>query len=97
LATQVVTRVRETFQVNLQLKRFFESPVIAELAAWVDPLRQVGPTRAASPIARTSRQRALPLSFAQQRLWFLDQLEPGNPIYNIPSSLRLRGPLDADA
>jgi len=97
LATQVVTRVRETFQVNLQLKRFFQSPVIAELAAWVDPLRQVGPTRAAWPIARAFRQRVLPLSFAQQRLWFLDQLEPGNPIYNIPSALRLRGPLDADA
>lgn len=97
LATQVVTRVRETFQVNLQLKRFFESPVIAELAAWVDPLRDKGAVPAALPIGRASRQRALPLSFAQQRLWFLDQLEPGNPSYNIPSALRLRGPVDTDA
>ncbi|HEY8207242.1 MAG TPA: MupA/Atu3671 family FMN-dependent luciferase-like monooxygenase [Myxococcaceae bacterium] len=55
--------------------------------------------RKASPhrIARVSRSRELPLSFAQQRLWYLDQLEPGNAAYNNPAGLRMTGPLDAGA
>ncbi|MGA9994162.1 MAG: amino acid adenylation domain-containing protein [Pyrinomonadaceae bacterium] len=97
LATQVITRVRETFNVNLPLKRFFENPVVAELAAWIEPSSQAGPAKLASPIVPISRERVLPLSFAQQRLWFLDQLEPGSSIYNIPTALRLRGPLDMEA
>ena len=47
--------------------------------------------------AATTEAFAFPLSFAQQRLWFLDQLEPGNPIYNIPSALRLAGSLNITA
>jgi amino acid adenylation domain-containing protein len=97
LATQVITRVRDTFHVDLHLKRFFEHPVIAELAAAIEPLTQAGLETGAPSIAPVSRDVALPLSFAQQRLWFLDQLEPGNPIYNLPSALRLRGALDVEA
>jgi amino acid adenylation domain-containing protein len=97
LATQVITRVRETFNVNLPLKLFFEHPVIAELAAWLEPLSHAGRNGTAPPLVPVSREGALPLSYAQQRLWFLDQLESGNPIYNIPVALRLRGPLFVDA
>jgi amino acid adenylation domain-containing protein len=96
LATQVVTRVRETFQVNLQLKKFFDGPVIAELAPLLDSLRHVAATPMV-PIAAAARNQGLPLSFAQQRLWFLDQLDPGNPIYSIPSAVRLQGQLDPRA
>ena len=54
----------------------------------------------ADPVRRSrswSGSRELPLSFAQQRVWFLDQLEPGNPFYNLPSALRLKGKLDETA
>jgi amino acid adenylation domain-containing protein len=97
LATQIVTRVREHLQVNLQLKWFFDGPSIDQLATLVDSLRRGETTAAAAPIEQVSRERALPLSFAQQRLWFLDQLDPGNSIYNIASALHLRGPLDVNA
>lgn len=96
LATQVVTRVRENLQVDLQLKKFFDAPAIAELATLVDSLRHAAAAPMV-PIAQASRERALPLSFAQQRLWFLDQLDPGNPIYSIASAVRLKGQLDPDA
>ena len=49
------------------------------------------------PITPASRDGELPLSFAQERLWFLDQLDPGNTSYNMPSAVRLRGPLDVEA
>jgi len=97
LATQVVTRVRERLQVNLQLKWFFDGPTIDQLATVVDSLCSGESAPAIVPIEQASRERALPLSFAQQRLWFLDQLDPGNPIYNIASALRLHGPLNIDA
>src|SRR6185436_14275652 len=51
----------------------------------------------APPLVRVSRERELPLSFAQQRLWFLDQLEPGSAFYNSSKSVRLRGQLDQEA
>jgi amino acid adenylation domain-containing protein len=95
LATQVVTRLRESLRAEVSLRQFFESPVIAELASLIEPLMAGGGTP--SPMLRVPRGRALPLSFAQQRLWFLDQFEPGNPIYNVPIVLRLRGPLDLSA
>src|ERR1051325_5365117 len=97
LATQVVTRVRERLQVNLQLKWFFDGPTIGQLATVVDSLQRGESMPESSPIEQTSRERALPLSFAQQRLWFLEQLDPGNPIYNIASALRLHGQLNVDA
>src|SRR5207247_10818698 len=49
------------------------------------------------PITKVSRDQALPLSFAQQRLWVLDQMEPNNPLYNIPRRLRMHGALNVDA
>ncbi|HEV2859768.1 MAG TPA: amino acid adenylation domain-containing protein, partial [Pyrinomonadaceae bacterium] len=97
LATQVITRVRDTLGVELTLKRFFEHPVIAELAESLGPSGRGGIAADAPPVEPVPREGALPLSFAQQRLWFLDQLEGGNPIYNLPTALRLRGALDVGA
>ncbi|PYS94472.1 MAG: hypothetical protein DMF50_12430, partial [Acidobacteria bacterium] len=97
LATQLISRLRETFRVELPLRALFESPTIAGLARAIDSLRSLGTARPAPALARAPRDRDLPLSFAQQRLWFLDQLEPGCAFYNIPAALRLRGALDAEA
>ncbi|MEM7356502.1 MAG: amino acid adenylation domain-containing protein, partial [Acidobacteriota bacterium] len=97
LATQVTSRVRETFGVELPLKRLFEAPTVEAVAAQVTAARSTDLALAApplEPVARDGEQAAWPLSFAQERLWFLDQLEPGSAFYNMPSVLRLRGPLD---
>ena len=97
LATQVVSRVRGVFQVELPLHRLFDEPTVEGLARAVgEELRRQGAAPAAPPIEPSPREGDPPLSFAQQRLWFLDQLEPGNPAYNVPWALRLQGELDLD-
>ncbi len=95
LATQAVSRVREAFGVEMTLRAFFETPTVAALAGRVEALRARGETVEAPPLAPAPRSGPLPLSFAQQRLWFIDQLEPGSPLYNIPVALRVEGPLRA--
>ncbi|HST59694.1 MAG TPA: condensation domain-containing protein, partial [Longimicrobium sp.] len=96
LATRVVSRVREVLGVELPLRALFEGPSVAELAERVEGIRRAGQPRLPSvvPVERTD---ALPLSFAQERLWFLDQLESRSAFYNLPAALRLGGPLDAAA
>ncbi|HBL57377.1 MAG TPA: non-ribosomal peptide synthetase, partial [Cyanobacteria bacterium UBA8803] len=97
LATQVVSQVRETFQVELRLRRLFETPTVAGLAEHIETAIGTGQKLEISPIDRVSRDTVLPLSFAQQRLWFLDQLEPGNPFYNISRVVHLKGSLNVAA
>ena len=95
IATQVVSRVRDALGVELPLRSLFEQPTIAGLAARIDGTGV--PSATPDAIARVRRDGALPLSFAQQRLWFLDQLEPGSPVYNIAATLGIDGPLDPAA
>ncbi|MBZ5523305.1 MAG: amino acid adenylation domain-containing protein [Acidobacteriia bacterium] len=95
LATQVISRVRSAFNVELPLRALFEAPTVAELAERVRSVRGTG--RVAPAIVRIPRENDLPLSFAQQRLWFLDQLEPGSSAYNMPFGMRLSGELDRQA
>nr|QEO74826.1 condensation domain-containing protein [uncultured bacterium] len=97
LATQVASRVREAFGVEVPLRRLFEAPTVEELAAHVEAA--LGGERRLSlpPLVPAAREGRLPLSFAQQRLWFLDQLEPGNAAYNMPAAVRLEGALDVAA
>jgi amino acid adenylation domain-containing protein len=96
LATQVISRVRRTLNIELPLRTLFEKPTVSSLAAEVERVRR-GAARPVSRIARVSRDQRLPLSFAQQRLWVLDQLEPNNPLYNIPRALRMKGKLNVEA
>ncbi len=100
LAVQIASRVRAAMGIELPLRLVFEQPTVAGLAAAVErQLRQdAGSAPAAPPaLARAPRDAPLPLSFAQERLWFLDRLEPGSPAYNVPLALRVRGDLDAAA
>src|SRR5580704_10387154 len=96
LATQVVSRVRQAAGVELPLRHMFEWQTIAELALRVEELKTVEAV-VLPPIRRAQRDNSLPLSFAQQRLWFLNQLEPDNPLYNIPLAIRLNGALNIES
>jgi len=97
LATHVLSHIREAFQVELPLRSFFESPTVAAIAERIEKAANVGGSAVPPPVVPVSREGDLQLSFAQQRLWFLDQLAPGNPYYNIPAAVRLTGPLDVSA
>ncbi|MFL6196133.1 MAG: amino acid adenylation domain-containing protein [Thermoanaerobaculia bacterium] len=94
LATRVMSRLRAALGVEVPLRDLFAAPRLADFAARVEALRRTGAAPAAPPLLPVPREGALPLSFAQQRLWFVDQLEPGSPLYNMPGALRIEGPLD---
>ncbi|RKG69098.1 amino acid adenylation domain-containing protein, partial [Corallococcus exercitus] len=95
LATQLVSRVRSTFGVELPLRVFFEAPTVEALATKLDGAQRS--EHRPPPLRPSSHEGALPLSFAQQRLWFLDQLTPGDASYNIPTALRLTGRVDVES
>ncbi|HET7233067.1 MAG TPA: amino acid adenylation domain-containing protein [Longimicrobium sp.] len=95
LATRVATRVREVFGVELPVRALFEGPTVAELADAVEALRGAG--EGARPVVSVERAGPLPLSFAQERLWFLDRLQPGGAFYNTTAGLRFSGPLNVVA
>jgi non-ribosomal peptide synthetase component F len=98
LATRVMSRLRSAFRIEMPLRELFETPRLADLAARVEALLRTKTGVSAPPLeprAPELRPGPLPLSFAQQRLWFIDQLDPGSPLYNVPVALRVEGPLDA--
>ncbi|HEX7893794.1 MAG TPA: amino acid adenylation domain-containing protein, partial [Terriglobales bacterium] len=97
LATQVVSRLRQAFSVELPLRAIFEAPTIAGLSDKVQQLKSETNPALAVPLKPVPRNQPLPLSFAQQRLWFLDKLEPDNALYNVPVIMRLKGALQATA
>jgi amino acid adenylation domain-containing protein len=97
LAMRVVARVRDVFRAELSLRALFEAPTLAAVAARIDAGRRGTDAAPPPPIERVERDGPLPLSFAQQRLWFLDRLEPGSAAYVIPSAQRLAGALDVPA
>ncbi|HEY2738428.1 MAG TPA: condensation domain-containing protein, partial [Thermoanaerobaculia bacterium] len=95
-ATRVMSRLRRAFGVEMPLRDLFAAPRLADLAVRVEAALAAGTPQAAPPLVRIApalRQGPQPLSFAQQRLWFIDQLEPGSGLYNMPVALRVEGPL----
>ena len=126
-ATQIASRVRETFRVELPVRKIFEEPTVEALARSLredqgeqiertaelllqvssfadDEVREqtirkefVSPEPSEKETRKPPQTRTAPLSFSQQRLWFLDQYEPNNILYNIPTAIRLHGALDVTA
>ncbi|HSF41540.1 MAG TPA: amino acid adenylation domain-containing protein, partial [Thermoanaerobaculia bacterium] len=96
LATRVMSRLRSAFDLEMPLRDLFEAPALSDFAERVETARRAGAGWTAPPLVPVPRQGALPLSFAQRRLWFIDQLEPGSSLYNLPAALRIEGPLDPD-
>ncbi|HEX7028153.1 MAG TPA: amino acid adenylation domain-containing protein, partial [Gammaproteobacteria bacterium] len=94
-ATRVVARLREQLQAEIALRKLFEHPVLANLAAYMATLES-GST-GQSVLQPVDRRQPLPLSFSQRRLWLIDQYAQEDTSYNMPSALRLRGSLDVEA
>jgi amino acid adenylation domain-containing protein len=97
LAAQVVARLVKLLKLELPLRRFFEIATVSALAAKLQKMLDVDEVLDARSIVPVSRMGSLPLSFAQQRLWFLDCLLPDKGTYNIPTLWRLSGVLDVEA
>ncbi|REG13822.1 AMP-binding enzyme, partial [Archangium gephyra] len=97
LATQVMARLHATFGVELPLRTLFEAPSLRAFAARLEAATLASAASRLPPLVPAPRSGPLPLSFAQQRLWFLDQLEPDSPLYNLPAAIRLEGTLDLAA
>jgi amino acid adenylation domain-containing protein len=96
LAMQLLARIRRTFAVDVPIREVFEAPSLREMAARIDAA--LGAAADVEPeIEPVGRGGALPLSFAQERMWFLDRLTPGSPVYTIAYRIRLRGAVDPEA
>jgi acyl carrier protein len=94
LATTVISRVRDSFDLDLPLVALFDQPNLAGFAQYIEEALRTKQKHTSLPIQPIPRNQALPLSFAQQRLWFFDQLQPRNPAYNIGRAFLLSGNLD---
>ncbi|MCS0600877.1 amino acid adenylation domain-containing protein [Streptomyces sp. LP11] len=95
LAGRLAARVRSEFRTELPISSIYEQRTVARMAAELDRRDRAAPPL--PPVVRVDRDRPLPLSFPQERIWFLEQLSPGNLAYNAQATIRLRGPLDAEA
>ena len=95
--TQVIARLRDTCRIELPLDTLFDHPTVPELAAHIEATRATMPMKASPSITSRDRRGVLPLSFAQERFWFLEQLSPGSVFNNIPIALRISGTLNVAA
>jgi amino acid adenylation domain-containing protein len=103
LATQVISRVRKVLGVEIGVRSIFERATAEGLSQSIEEAMRAGEKAPAPPLVRIDRGQRdaqkvvrMPLSFAQQRLWFLDQLAPNSPLYNCPGAVRLGGRVDLD-
>ncbi|WNM63149.1 non-ribosomal peptide synthetase [Candidatus Nitrospira neomarina] len=96
-ATQVLSRLTDMFRVEVPLRQFFLDPTVSGLATAIKKIQLEPPGILPPTITSQARSETLPLSFAQERLWFLDRFEPGSPFYNIPASMRILGSINKKA
>ncbi|NEP12737.1 MAG: amino acid adenylation domain-containing protein [Symploca sp. SIO2C1] len=99
LATQAIAKLRGTFQIELTLRDLFDTSTVAELDQRIHQALTGKSEQMLSPMTAISRDSntQLPLSWSQERLWFLDQLDGANAAYNIPVALNIKGQLDVTA
>ena len=97
MAARLANRVRMLFHLDLPLRAVFEHPTVAGLAECIDHLKADEAGDVIPAILPVSRDKELPLSFSQQRLWFLDLLEPGSALYTIAGTIQVQGRLDVTA
>ncbi|ARN83878.1 hypothetical protein B1812_21580 (plasmid) [Methylocystis bryophila] len=97
LAVQVISRIRREFGREVALRSLFAAATIAEFARAMDAAEFEAGEAASPEVRRAEREGSLPLSFAQRRLWFMEQLSPGEASYNVPAALRLLGELNVAA
>ncbi|MCJ0946757.1 amino acid adenylation domain-containing protein [Rhodococcus sp. ARC_M8] len=101
-ATRVIARINAALHTNMGVNALFDAPVVADLAASIDPIDSApgepGPEEATRvPLTSRARPERIPLSFAQSRMWFVNQFDTSSPLYNIPVALQLDGFLDSGA
>lgn len=100
LATRVVARIREVWKTELEISQFFENPTIRAIGNWLENSLLGGETGKRPPIEKRefeNGENKAALSYAQNRLWFLEQLTPGSPLYNVQLAIKLNGNLDISA
>ncbi|NDK73459.1 amino acid adenylation domain-containing protein [Rhodococcus qingshengii] len=97
LATRVVARINAEHGISIDMRNFFDAPTAAELAVFIDEAKISEDRKAHVPLITRERPELVPLSLAQQRMWFLNRFEPESAVDHIPVALRLSGALDVDA
>ena len=97
LAGQVISRLRTDFKIQLPFSTIFNSPTVTDLAEAITQFQKNNSKVFVPDLLRTNKQIGIPLSFSQQRLWFLDQLEQGTATYNLSKIIRLKGKLEVSA
>ena len=94
LATQVVSRIRKALEVDISVRALFEAPTIEQLVHYISSSSKSGVVADAPPIQALDEPNRDTLSFAQYRLWFVDQLNQGSSEYNLPGAFKIKGSLD---
>ena len=97
LATRVVARINAEHGISIDMRNFFDAPTAAELAVFIDKAKTSEDRKVHVPLIARERPELVPLSLAQQRMWFLNRFEPESAVDHIPVALRLSGALDVDA
>jgi amino acid adenylation domain-containing protein len=94
LVTRIISRIHESMDTDLPLRSLFENPMVVDLATYIDLKKGKTNVLRLPQVVPISRDKSLPLSFSQERLWFLQQLEPESTAYSMPTSIHMRGRLD---
>lgn len=97
LATRVITQLKEQYQIDIPLRLLFDAPTVFDMAKLADSNKNQNKLSAITKVADVDFPQGYPLSYSQQRLWLIDQLQPGTPTYHIPFGVRIKGNIDIAA